>query len=58
MDVLPKTFVKIILAAKWLLQHISTRMSSKQQRRPLQFLQITTSIQSMLEAEYNVQVID
>ena len=33
MDVFPKTFLQIILAAKWLVQHSST--SPKQQRRPL-----------------------
>ena len=33
MDVLPKTFVQIILAAKWLVRHSS--MSPSQQRRPL-----------------------
>ena len=33
MDDLPKTFVKIILAAKWLVRHSST--SLRQQRRPL-----------------------
>ena len=33
MDVLPKTFVQVILAAKWLVRHSS--MSPKQQRRPL-----------------------
>ena len=33
MDVLPKFFVQIILAAKWLVRHSST--SPKQQRRPL-----------------------
>ena len=33
MDVLPKTFLQIILAAKWLVGHSST--SPKQQRRPL-----------------------
>ena len=33
MDVLPKTLVQIILAAKWLVQHSS--MSPKQNRRPL-----------------------
>ena len=32
-DVLPKTFLKIILAAKWLVRHSSA--SPKQQRRPL-----------------------
>ena len=32
-DVLPKTFVQIILAAKWLVRHLST--SPHQQRRPL-----------------------
>ena len=33
MDVFPKHFLQIILAAKWLMQHSST--SPKQQRRPL-----------------------
>ena len=33
MDILPKTFVQIILAAKWLVRHLST--SPHQQRRPL-----------------------
>ena len=33
MDVLPKTFVQIILAAKWFARH--SRMSRNQQRRPL-----------------------
>ena len=32
-DVLPKTFLQIILAAKWLVRHSST--SPNQQRRPL-----------------------
>ena len=36
MDVLPKTFVQIILAAKWLVRHSST--SPNQQRRPLSSL--------------------
>ena len=35
MDFLPKTSVKIILAAKWLVRHSST--SHKQQRRPYSF---------------------
>ena len=36
LDFLPKTFVQIILAAKWIVRHSST--SLKQQRRPLPFL--------------------
>ena len=36
MDVLPKTFVQLILAAKWLVRHSST--SPKQQWRPLHSL--------------------
>ena len=35
-DVFPKTFVQIILAAKWLVRHLST--FPKQQRRPLRSL--------------------
>ena len=37
MDVLPKTFIQIILATKWLVRHSSR--SSKQQRRPFTSLQ-------------------
>ena len=36
MNVLPKTFVQIILAAKWLARHSST--SPNQQRRHLPYL--------------------
>ena len=36
MNALPKTFLRIALAAKWLVRHLST--SPKQQRRPLQLL--------------------
>ena len=36
MDVLPKTFLQIILAVKWLVRHSSTvHTSPKEQRRPL-----------------------
>ena len=36
MDVLPKTFLQVILAAKWQVRH--SRMSPRQQRRPLHYL--------------------
>ena len=39
-DVLPKTFVQIILAAKWLGRHSSTYTSSNKQQRPLPFSSI------------------
>ena len=38
MDVLPKTFLQIILAANWLVQH--SILSPKQQRRPLPSLHL------------------
>ena len=43
MDVLPKAFLQIILAAKWLVQHSST--FPKQQRRPFpSLLSVSSSI--------------
>ena len=41
MDVLPKTYLQIILAVKWLVRHWST--SLKQQRRPLPSLLCVSS---------------
>ena len=35
MDVLPKTFVEIILVAKWLVQHSGIRPPTNRDRQPL-----------------------
>ena len=56
MDVLQKTFLQIILAAKWLVRHSST--SPNQQRRPLPYLlSVSSPLAILLDCFYIVYIV-